>query len=420
MAAETPLPLIESLLIVDDSAVQRQHTAMLARECGITLIYEAGNGNEALELLAMLTLPPNLMIIDLEMPGMDGVELIQQLQQRGIDIPFVVASSREGALINSVETMTHALGLAVLGALQKPLSLAQLRTAFSRYDRAPGKSFAQTMDVLTPVSPAELEQAIKSGDIVPYFQPKVDMRTGMIKGVEALARWHHPSLGMIPPDRFIPLAEQEGLIYALTLAITEKSLAQAAAWNKRGLRLSVAINLSPRLLDSTSFVPEVSDMLDQHALPADQVVWEITESSVVANLGMALGTLARLRLKGFGLSIDDYGTGFSSMQQLARIPFTELKIDRSFVHGAHERHHLRVILQSALDMASRLDLVSVAEGIETLDDWRLLQDSGCALGQGFLIAKPMPAEELPQWLKGHHRNLRELRGAHALPRFNNR
>ncbi|KAF0813953.1 Phytochrome-like protein cph2 [Andreprevotia sp. IGB-42] len=417
MVVEAQLPIIESLLIVDDSAVQRTHTAALARECGISLIYEAGNGNEALELLAMLTLPPNLLIIDLEMPGMDGVELIQQLEQRRIDIPIIVASSREGALINSVETMTHALGLSVLAALQKPLGLVQLRNAFCRYDREPGKVLEQKLDMLTPVSPLDLQNAIKAGDIIAYYQPKVDMRTGMIKGVEALARWKHAEIGMIPPDRFIPLAEQEGLIHDLTLAITEKALAQTAAWNKRGLRLSVAINLSPRLLDSASFVHEVAERLDQYALPADQVVWEITESSVVANLGMALGTLARLRLKGFGLSIDDYGTGFSSMQQLARIPFTELKIDRSFVHGAHERHHLRVILQSALDMASRLDLVSVAEGIETIDDWRLLQDSGCALGQGYLVAKPMPAEELPQWLKGHHRNLRELRGPHALPRF---
>jgi len=417
MAAESTLPAIESLLIVDDSAVQRQHTATLARECNIGLIYEAGNGNEALELLAMLTLPPSLLIIDLEMPGMDGVELIQQLEQRGIDIPIIVASSREGALINSVETMTQALGLSVLAALQKPLGLAQLKAAFERYDGPSSQGLEQKLDMITPVKPQELQHAIESGQIIPYFQPKVDMRTGMIKGVEALARWKHPEIGMIPPDRFIPLAEQEDLIHALTLAITKKSLAQAASWNKRGLRLSVAINLSPRLLDSPTFVQEVEDMLDQSALPAEQVVWEITESSVVANLGMALGTLARMRLRGFGLSIDDYGTGFSSMQQLARIPFTELKIDRSFVHGAHDRHHLRVILQSALDMASRLDLVSVAEGIETIDDWRLLQDSGCALGQGFLIARPMPAEELPQWLKGHHRNLRELRGPQALPKF---
>jgi len=125
--------------------------------------------------------------------------------------------------------------------------------------------------------------------------------------------------------------------------------------------------------------------------------------------GIALGALARLRLKGFGLSIDDYGTGFSSMQQLARIPFTELKIDRSFVHEASRRTNLRVILQSALDMSRKLGLVTVAEGIETLEDWKLVQACGCNVGQGYLIARPMPADEFPQWLKSHQARLPQLR-----------
>jgi EAL domain-containing protein (putative c-di-GMP-specific phosphodiesterase class I) len=144
-------------------------------------------------------------------------------------------------------------------------------------------------------------------------------------------------------------------------------------------------------------------------LQNEQIVLEITETSLVDCMGAALGVLARLRLKGFGLSIDDYGTGFSSMQQLARIPFTELKIDRSFVHGAHQRSNLRVILQSALDMARQLDLVTVAEGIETMEDWHLLQECGCGIGQGYLIAKPMAASAFPLWLRQHQTRLTELR-----------
>jgi EAL domain-containing protein (putative c-di-GMP-specific phosphodiesterase class I) len=137
-------------------------------------------------------------------------------------------------------------------------------------------------------------------------------------------------------------------------------------------------------------------------------VLEITENSVVDCMGVALGVLARLRLKGFRLSIDDYGTGFSSMQQLARIPFTELKIDRAFVHGAARRTNLRVILQSALDMSRQLGLVTVAEGIETLPDWQLVRDSGCGVGQGFLISRAMPAEELPAWIASQETRLLEL------------
>ncbi|GLS03534.1 transcriptional regulator [Chitiniphilus shinanonensis] len=397
---------VRSVLIVDDSRVQRDHAVNLLRELGLELVHEAGNGVEALELLAHLPEPPSVLLIDLEMPGMDGVELIQHLQRRGVSAPLVVASSRESALINSVETMSQALGLHVLAALQKPLNLAQLAAALQRFGRsAPPRASADR----PAVTLADLKAALDAGQVKPYFQPKVDVRTGVVKGVEALARWLHPQLGTIAPDLFIPMAEQGGLIHELTLSIAEQSCAQAARWNRHGLRLSVAVNLSPLLLDADTFVGEASTLLEHHALAAEQVVWEITESSVVANLGAALGTLARLRLKGFGLSIDDYGTGFSSMQQLARIPFTELKIDRSFVSGASDRHHLRVILQSALDMANRLNLVTVAEGVETIEDWRLLQDFGCALGQGYLIARPMPGDDLPTWLRQHTQHLRALR-----------
>jgi EAL domain-containing protein (putative c-di-GMP-specific phosphodiesterase class I) len=150
-------------------------------------------------------------------------------------------------------------------------------------------------------------------------------------------------------------------------------------------------------------------MAEGHGLPPDTIVFEITESSLVAQPGVALSVLARLRLKGFGLSIDDYGTGFSSMRQLARIPFTELKIDRSFVRGASQRDSLQVILHSAVDMANQLGLTSVAEGVETIEEWRLLQRYGCTLAQGWLIAKAMPGEEIGPWVKQHRTRLQELR-----------
>jgi len=398
---------IETLLIVDDSPLQRLHTVGLMRDLGVEMIYEAGDGQEALDLLALLKLPPSLVIVDLEMPGMDGVEFIQHLQERKLNFPIIVASSRETSLLASVETMIEALGMHVLGALQKPLNQEKILGALNSFNS--NLAFPTKDDALPAVCETELASAIRNGEIIAFYQPKVDIRTGMLKGVEALARWMHPTNGMVPPDRFIPLAEKSGLIHELTLSMLTQAMAQAALWNDRGLPLKVAVNLSPLSLDIPGFVQKIVDLLAQHALQADQMVLEITEGSVVANLGMALGTLARLRLKGFGLSIDDYGTGFSSMQQLARIPFTELKIDRSFVHGAHARQNLRVILQSALDMARRLELVTVAEGIETIEDWRLLQESGCTIGQGYLIARPMPPNDLPVWLKGHHRRLGELR-----------
>lgn len=403
---------VASVLVVDDNIVQRMQVVALCRELGVEMIYEAGSGAEALELLALLVLPPDVLVIDLEMPVMDGVELIEQLKERGLSIPLIVASSREVVLINAVETMARNLGIPVVAGIRKPLERESLAAAFEAWnDPLAEPGVTATRAPQEPVTRHDVAEAIESGEIAVHYQPKVDMAKGTICGVEALARWTHPTLGEIRPDRFIPLAEREGLIHALTMAVLRQAFGVAARWNASGRRLSMAVNLSPRLLEEPALVRELVALLERHGLEARQIVLEITESSVVDCLGVALGVLARLRLKGFGLSIDDYGTGFSSMQQLARIPFTELKVDRAFVHGSHQRTNLRVILQSALDMARQLGLVTVAEGIESPVDWQLVRDSGCGVGQGFLVAPAMPAEELPDWIDRHEPRLLEL-GSH--------
>ena len=403
---------VSSLLVVDDNIVQRMQVVALCRELGVEMIYEAASGAEALELLSLLVLPPDVMIVDLEMPGMDGVELIDQLHERKLSIPLIVVSSREVVLINTVETMARNLGIPVVAGIRKPLQREALVAAFDNWDREQAEPGVAAPGAPTIEIPArDLAAAIEAGEIRVHYQPKVDMAKGVVCGVEALARWTHPTLGEIRPDRFIDVAEREGLIHALTMSVLRQAFGVAQRWNAQGFRLSMAVNLSPRLLEEPGLVRELSALLEAHGLEARQVVLEITESSVVDCMGVALGVLARLRLKGFGLSIDDYGTGFSSMQQLARIPFSELKIDRAFVHGATQRTNLRVILQSALEMSRQLGLVTVAEGIEALEDWQLVRDSGCGVGQGFLVSRAMPGDQLLDWIRAHEARLRELGAA---------
>lgn len=409
MNSKTQPSKIKSILIVDDSPVQRAHAIGLCHECGISLIYEASDGLEALKTLSRLDSPPALIMLDLEMPGMDGIEFIEMMQRRDLHIPVILASSREASLIDSVSLMQKS----VLAGLYKPLTKSALEEALNGFEELKPVKPQRQRAAFPEISDAALTEAVENGHIQPYFQPKVDMQTGILRGAEALARWHHPTLGMVPPDEFIPLAESQGLIHALTLSMMNQVFAQCAAWNSKGLRLAIAVNLSPKLLNNPNIIQEISDALLQYDLEPSQVVLEVTESSVVDTLSAAPGILARLRLKGFSLSIDDYGTGFSSLQQLSRIPFTELKIDRSFVHGAHKRKNLRVILESALDLARRLGLSTVAEGVETLEDWRLLQQFGCNAGQGWLIGRPMPGAELPAWSKSNHQRLRDLRSIKA-------
>ena len=402
-------PDIASVLIVDDSATQRMAITELCKELGVAHVAYAHDGKQALELLAEVATPPDVMIVDLEMPVMDGVELMQQMRQRGIRIPLIVASSRDTTLVRAVEGMARNLGLPVIAGLRKPLSLAKIAQAFASRAEVAQQLHDAPHRKLAKVDVAELNHAIESGHIIPYYQPKVDIRRGLLRGVEVLARWTHAEIGMIPPDRFIAAAEANGLILALSLSIMDQAIAQTAHWNAHGLKLSIALNVSPFLLGEPNIVEAVSGLLEKHGVPPSQIVLEVTESSVVSPDGPALAALARFRLRGFGLSIDDYGTGLSSMQQLARIPFTELKVDRSFVHHAHRFENLRVILESALRMAHKLKLVTVAEGIETLEDWRLLQQYGCDVGQGYLMGKPMPADAMLGWLKEHQSRLPVLR-----------
>ncbi|AMN46381.1 hypothetical protein ACG33_04515 [Steroidobacter denitrificans] len=409
MVSPTSLAHLTSVLIVDDSEVQRNHSASLCSELGIATIHQAGNGREALALLA--TLSPSLLIVDLEMPTMDGAELLHRLQQQAIDIPVIVVSSHERMLINAVRDMGSVLGLRIVGALQKPLTVNLLHEILHNHagtGTGTGTGIEPQIRAQPPVDAEMLRSAIENGEIQVHYQPKVDVRTGIMRGVEALARWRHATLGVVPPEQFVRLAECNGLIHALTLHVMNLAMLQINAWRARGLHLSVSINLSPLLLEHSDLAHEISSLQRCYGLSADQIVLEVTESSLVTQLGVALGVLTQLRLRGFGLSIDDYGTGFSSLQQLARIPFTELKIDREFVHGAHERKNLQIILRSALEMANQLGLVTVAEGVETMQDWRLLQEFGCKLGQGWFIAKAMPAAEVLPWLRMYPARRRAL------------
>jgi EAL domain-containing protein (putative c-di-GMP-specific phosphodiesterase class I) len=407
MPLQASLPTIRSVLIVDDSAAQRAYAVALCHEIGIADIREASNGLEALALLGALATPPDLLIIDLEMPTMDGPELLTRLRERGIESPIIVASSRERSLLHSVQDMGGGMGLCLLGALQKPLRLETLSGILRNWDSVAEKRKHKSHSL--PIDPDALRAGIDRGEIAVHYQPQIAVHSGDLHGVEALARWNHPTLGVVNPDQFIPMAEEHGLIHKLTLQVMNQAMLQTSIWSAEGMDLSVAINLSPLLLESPDLLQEISGLQRCYGLRAEQVVLEITETSLLRDLSVALAVLTRLRLRGFGLSLDDYGTGFSSMQQLARIPFTELKIDRSFVHGVHERESVQVMLRSALEMAMRLGLNTVAEGVESMQDWWLLQEYGCTFVQGWLTGKAMPAAEVSAWVRAHEERKPGLR-----------
>ena len=244
----------------------------------------------------------------------------------------------------------------------------------------------------------ELRRALEDGDLVLHFQPKADMRTGAVRGAEALVRWKHADHGLIPPDEFIPLAEHTGLIRTLTLWVLDQALAQCRAWQDDGLQLGVAVNLSVRNLYDPSFSDEVARLLDRWGIEPHMLELEITESVIMADPMRATAVLARLSALGVGLSLDDFGVGYSSLAYLKRLPVTEIKIDKSFVMNITSDESDALIVRSTIGLARSLGLRVVAEGVETEEAWARLVALGCDVAQGYYLCKPRPAADLASWL----------------------
>jgi len=386
------------VLVVDDSDLQRLVSCELLRNLGIELISEAATGLAALQLLRSQKTPPAVMLVDLHMPGMDGIELIQEVAKLNSQISIIIVSSADGMLLDTLGSLVRACNMPMLGALPKPLNGQHLLLSLKRYK--PTLPARPQPPLITP-SALDIKRALRLNHIKPFYQPKVSLKQAKVVGFEALARWCDPLKGLIPPSEFIDLASDYGLLKGLTLNMLDSVLADMNAWNSLAIFPVISLNIAVNLLEDRNFANEVIRKVRQANIAPTKILLEITESALMRDQATALGSIGRLKLNGFGFSIDDYGTGFSSMQQLSRIAFSELKLDRSFVCRVNESEHLCNIVQSALDMGQRLGLTTVAEGVETLEELRVLRDMGCDEIQGYLFSAAMPAGDVLPWLNDH-------------------
>ncbi len=384
-----------SALVVDDDSFVRTNLCRLLAYLGVERIESAADGAAARELLRTHG-PFEIMTCDLQMPGADGVELLRGIAALQPNLKVVLISSMEPKILASIGELAIAQRVKLIGSLHKPVHLAALRQVLQKNGPALAKDRDRAGDA--EIEAEELKQAIAAGEIDVYVQPQLDARTHELVGVEALARWISPRRGVVAPDRFIPLAESSGLIDELTTLICEQAMRACADWRQQGLYTHVAINFSMQSLVQLDLPDRIARMSSDFGLDPTQVVIEITESAAMVKVAGTLDVLSRLCLRKFKLSLDDFGTGFSSLSQLRRIPFGELKIDRSFVAGADEASSARAIIESSVQLAHSLDMKVVAEGIETQANW----DTACALGcdvvQGYWIARPMPKSELVAWV----------------------
>ncbi|NMG42745.1 EAL domain-containing protein [Aromatoleum toluvorans] len=383
------------ILVVDDEPIQRKLIVHQLGRLGIEDVEACASGHDALTVLATAREGIDLIFCDLQMPGMDGIEFVRHLTRQGYAGKLVLVSGEGERILQTAEKLAQGHRLHVLGALSKPVTMDELRHVLQQ--RASPEPAAVRASRHTYTVDA-LRHAIAAGNLVNHYQPKVDLATGAVTGVETLVRWAHPQDGLIFPDQFIALAEDNGLIGELTRTVLLDALRHAHQWHMDGLPLQVAINVSMDNLVSLDFPDVVERAVHESGLPSGSVMLEVTESRLMKDPLTPLEILTRLRLKRIGLSIDDFGTGHSSLAQLRDIPFTELKIDRGFVHGASRDASLRAIFEASLGMARQLGMKVVAEGVEDREDWDFLQGTGCDFAQGWFVSRAMPPEQIPDWV----------------------
>jgi EAL domain-containing protein (putative c-di-GMP-specific phosphodiesterase class I) len=377
-------------LVVDDQPDLCEFIAEAATALGFETC-AATDANEFRRVL--LEFRPSVVVMDLQMPGADGIELLRHLAKQGSRAHVLVASGMDERVLATAEQVGRAQGLNMLGTLRKPILLPELEAVLRK-----------TLRGELALTPRDLETAIQLGQVEVYYQPKatrIAPKRWIVEGVEALARWRHPQMGFVSPARFVPMAEQHGLIRKLTEHVLELSMIQSSEWQKNGLQLTVAVNLSPQMLNDLAFPDHVEQMAERVKANRSKIVFEVTESAAMSDPSATMEVLTRLRVKNFDLSIDDFGTGYSSLKQLYLMPFGELKIDISFVRDVCDHDDARIMVETMVLLAHKLGLKTCAEGVETQAILDYLESVSCDRAQGYFIGRPMPGAQIPdavvQW-----------------------
>ncbi|MDK8465903.1 EAL domain-containing response regulator [Marinobacter sp. SS13-12] len=380
------------VLILEDDQFQVKYFRKALEKVGIEQVWEAADGRQALDLLKEVE--PDIIFCDLKMEGMDGVEFIRHASQQGIFSSLVFTSALDAGIVSSVESMARSYGFTVLGKLEKPVELEALKKILAASEDQARTAVLEDAEIFTF---DQIISALENDEITPWFQPKVGFDDGDWVGSEALARWDSPTHGMINPASFIPLLETVSEIDLLMAAIFEKSVRQCKAWLNIGKRVNVAVNFSVRNLTDIDLPKRIMGLLDWYGVPPELITVEVTESAVSSDTKKVTECLARLRMNGVNVSIDDFGTGFSSIQQLSKIPFNELKIDLSFVQDSVSNPNARAIVESNISLARQFKMKTVAEGVETKEQWDLMKSMGVDICQGFYTGRPMKGKDSIEW-----------------------
>ena len=376
------------LLVVDDEPGIVAFIAEVAADMGFAV---ESTDNPAQFNALIAGFKPSVVILDLQLPQADGVELLRGLSDAGSRAQVLLISGMDRKVMSATQELGMSRGVAMLGLLPKPIMIEELEA-----------KLAEALQAVCHLDAAELQRGLDAGEIEPYFQPKAYLTPEggwYIGGVEALARWQHPEMGLIMPNEFIPLAEDTGKIGELTEHMLRSGIRQIRDWADEGNDLRCAVNLPPSLVTDLGFPDRLARLLREYDVDGRMLTLEITESAVMLEPTLTMDILTRLRVKRIGLALDDFGTGYSSLTQLYQMPFDELKIDRSLTMNIPNTREANTMVGSLIDLGHNLGLTICAEGVESRAALDLLATLGCDSCQGFYISRAVPPAELPPLLE---------------------
>jgi EAL domain-containing protein (putative c-di-GMP-specific phosphodiesterase class I)/ActR/RegA family two-component response regulator len=384
----------QKILVIDDEGDVGEFVSAAAQAMG----FDCTATTDATTFLKTLTPDTTLILLDLKMPEMDGIELLRLLSERKCKAGIILMSGVDKRVLETAGQLAQALGLSIVGHLQKPFRLAELEEILARPAKPATLPIAQQGPQFITLY-EELRSAIERNEFILHYQPQIDIATGRILGLEALVRWQHPERGLIFPDNFIGRAEELGLIDELGWLIMDRGLSEVGQFaNSDGKAPMLSLNASVYSLHDLKFPDTLVSLAERHGVSPGNVTIEITESGLIEELSRTLDILTRLRMKQVKLSIDDFGTGYAMLQQLQNIPATELKIDKSLVQDIHGKDTDRIMVQKTIEMAHELGMQVIGEGVETQEQLDFLRMKDCDGAQGYLFSRPLPPEELMSWL----------------------
>ncbi|AWM03548.1 EAL domain-containing response regulator [Bradyrhizobium amphicarpaeae] len=382
------------LLVVDDDLVQR----VLIGKIGAKLGYEtvvASSYEAATELLARDAF--EVMALDLSLGERDGVELLRFVAEAGLrTMSIVIISGCDDRVMKATRRVANGLKLSVGGCLTKPLDLNRLRSALELPQRAPPAATSASPQL--GITPERISRGLADGEFFVEFQPKVALQTGRVVGAEALARWRTAEFGSVSPMVFIPIAEAAGLMRELTDCILSSAMSQGRKLIERNPGFTIAVNISGSLMSDLALPDRIEEILRRESISPSSLMVEITETSAMADVDRANDILVRLRIKKIGTAIDDFGTGYSSLAALVRLPFSELKIDQSFIKGCESDDDMMKIVEASVALAKAFNMKVVAEGVESPEALEIIRRIGCDVAQGFLFAPSLRRSRAERWI----------------------